>query len=253
MADSIRILIADDHTMVRQGIKVLLETDPRMRVVGEAADGAEAVELAKTLEADVVLMDLRMPRMDGIAALQKILAHNPDQAIIILTTFDEDELMRAALHAGARGYLLKDMSREVLLRTVEAAARGETLLDPALLSRVLSAPTGRGPAHRQSAGPSAEPAGPSAESADTSGEAARPSAESADTSAPTPSRRESPLTEREKEVLRAIAEGNTSKSAAEELGITERTVKAHLTSVFDKLGVDTRAAAIACAIQNGWL
>jgi NarL family two-component system response regulator YdfI len=223
VADSIQILIADDHTMVRQGIKVLLETDPRMRVVGEAADGAEAIELLRELEVDVVLMDLRMPRMDGITALKRILRDDPGRAIIILTTFDEDELMREALHAGARGYLLKDMSREVLLRTVEAAARGETLLDPALLSRALSA---------AQTGVALE------------GEASAP--------AP-PSSADSPLTEREEQVLRAIAEGNTSKSAAAELGIAERTVKAHLTSVFDKLGVDTRAAAIACAIQKGWL
>jgi NarL family two-component system response regulator YdfI len=221
MADTIRIFIADDHTMVRQGVKVLLETDPRMKVVGEAADGEEALRLLQTTEADVVLLDLRMPRVDGITALKQILERNPDQAVIILTTFDEDDLMRQALGTGARGYLLKDMSRDALLRTVEAAARGETLLDPSLLARVLSG-------------------------APSPGRAAAPGAADQPTS-------DSPLTDREKQVLRAIADGNTSKSAAAELGITERTVKAHLTSVFDKLGVDTRAAAIAFAIEKGWL
>ncbi len=222
MPESIRILIADDHTMVRQGVRALLETDPRMSVVSEATDGREALQQLEEREVDVVLMDLRMPRMDGITALKQILRNDPSQAIIILTTFDEDELMREALAAGARGYLLKDMSREALLRTVEAAARGEALLDPALLLRALSA---------------AQPGGSSAGGSSAGGD--RPA--------------DSPLTDREEQVLRAIAEGNTSKSAAAELGISERTVKAHLTSVFDKLGVDTRAAAIACAIQNGWL
>lgn len=222
MSESIRILIADDHTMVRQGVRALLETDPRMSVVGEAADGHEALQRLGEREVDVVLMDLRMPRMDGITALRQILRNDPSQAIIILTTFDEDELMREALAAGARGYLLKDMSREALLRTVEAAARGEALLDPALLLRALSA----------------------AQAGASSGDGPLPGADRP---------ADSPLTDREEQVLRAIAEGNTSKSAAAELGISERTVKAHLTSVFDKLGVDTRAAAIARAIQNRWL
>jgi two-component system, NarL family, response regulator YdfI len=225
MSETIRIVVADDHTMVRQGIRVLLETDPRMSVVGEAADGHEALERVAEHAPDVVLMDLRMPRMDGIQALREILRRDSGQAVIILTTFDEDDLMREALEVGARGYLLKDMTRETLLRTVEAAARGETLLEPGLLARVLAART----EETQGAGRSAP------DETRQSGAVA------------------SPLTEREREVLRAIAEGNTSRGAAGELGITERTVKAHLTSVFNKLGVDTRAAAIAYVIERGWL
>jgi two-component system, NarL family, response regulator YdfI len=230
MSEPIRIIIADDHTMVRQGIRVLLETDPRMRVVGEAADGLEAVECVEEHDADVVLMDLRMPRLNGISALREILRRDPRQAVIILTTFDEDALMREALEAGARGYLLKDMTRETLLRTVEAAAHGGTLLEPDLLARILSARADQ-----------------------TSGGTDRAFWDSAPPEKRQPAAEGSPLTERERDVLRAIAAGNTSRSAAAELGIAERTVKAHLTSVFNKLGVDTRAAAIAFAVERGWL
>lgn len=218
MDESIRLVIADDHTMVRQGVRVLLETDAKMAVVAEASDGHEAVDAADEHDPDVMLMDLRMPRMDGIAALREILKRRPQQAIIILTTFDDDSLIRDALAAGARGYLLKDMDRDTLLRTVTAAARGETLLDAALLTRAMS-----------SAG---------------SGGAASPERDPRD---------DSPLSARENEVLEAIASGHTSRSAAEALGISERTIKAHLTSVFDKFGVDTRAAAIAFAAERGWL
>lgn len=230
MSEGIRIVIADDHTMVRQGIRVLLETDPRMSVVAEAADGQEAVACVEHYRPDVVLMDLRMPRMDGMSALREILHHAPGQAVIILTTYDEDALMREALEAGARGYLLKDMSREILLRTVEAAARGEMLLEPDLLSRALSAPARGVPGRRTSSISGHLPRGER-----------------------TPPAGASPLSEREAEVLRAIAGGHTSRSAAEELGITERTIKAHITAVFDKFGVDTRAAAIAFAAERGWL
>jgi NarL family two-component system response regulator YdfI len=197
---------------------VLLETDPNMVVVAEAADGLEAVEAVEQYDPDVILMDLRMPGMDGISAVREILHRKPDQAVIILTTFNEDALIREALTAGARGYLLKDMDRDTLLRTVTAAARGEALLDSSLLSRALSSGGGAGPAPERGA-PQAT----------------------------------SPLTERESEVLEAIAGGHTSRSAAEELGVSERTIKAHLTSVFDKFGVDTRAAAIAFAAERGWL
>lgn len=221
MAEKIRVVIADDHTMVRQGIRLLLETDPRMDVVAEASDGREALACVEAERPDIVLMDLRMPRMDGISALKELLRRNPRQVVIILTTFNEDALMREALEHGARGYLLKDMSRETLLRTLEAAARGEMLLDPGLLGRALSARhSGLGDTRDGATGHAAAP---------------------------------SPLSQREQDVLQAIAAGHTSRSAAEELGISERTVKAHLTSVFNKFGVDTRAAAIAFAAERGWL
>jgi NarL family two-component system response regulator YdfI len=161
-------------------------------------------------------MDLRMPRMDGLTAIQNLQAEQPDIAIIILTTYTEDELMFKGLKSGARGYLLKDTERATLFNTIRAAARGETLLSPQVMERVLEQ------AGKQSA---ATPT--------TSGGIQ--------------------LTDRELEVLHAAAEGKTSKEIAYNLRISERTVKAHLTSIYNKLGVDSRAAAIAEAAKRGWL
>ncbi len=185
-------------------------------VVGEAADGKQALRLAHDVQPDVILMDLRMPEMDGLTAIQHLREERPDAAVIILTTYNEDEMMLRGLQAGARGYLLKDMQRETLIATLEAAARGETLLKPEILQRVL--------AYQQRAG-----------------------------QRPTAPADAMPLTDRELEVLRAVAEGQQNKEIARRLDISERTVKAHLTSVYNKLGVDSRAAAIALAAQAGWL
>lgn len=216
MTDTIRILIADDHSIVREGLRLILETEPDFEVIGEAADGVEAVNLASELSPDVILMDLRMPRMDGLTAIQHLQTEQPDIAIIILTTYTEDELMFKGLKSGARGYLLKDTERATLFNTIRAAARGETLLSPQVMERVLAQ------AGKQSA---ATPT--------TSGGIQ--------------------LTDRELEVLHAAAEGKTSKEIAYNLRISERTVKAHLTSIYNKLGVDSRAAAIAEAAKRGWL
>ncbi len=216
MTDTILILIADDHSIVREGLRLILETEPDFEVIGEAADGVEAVNLASELSPDVILMDLRMPRMDGLTAIQHLQAEQPDIAIIILTTYTEDELMFKGLKSGARGYLLKDTERATLFNTIRAAARGETLLSPQVMERVLAQ------AGKQSA---ATPT--------TSGGIQ--------------------LTDRELEVLHAAAEGKTSKEIAYNLRISERTVKAHLTSIYNKLGVDSRAAAIAEAAKRGWL
>jgi NarL family two-component system response regulator YdfI len=160
-------------------------------------------------------MDLQMPRMDGITAIGHVRSEYPEIAIVILTTFNEDDLMVRGLQAGARGYLLKDTSRENLLDTIQAAARGETLLKPEILARVLSANT-----------------------------TPRPVATS---------RTDSQLTERELEVLQAAARGERNKEIAYKLGITERTVKAHLASIYQKFNVDSRAAAVAVAAQKGLL
>lgn len=211
---TIRILIADDHSLVREGLRLILETEPDFLLVGEAADGAEAVRLAAAHKPDVILMDLRMPVMDGLTAIGRIRAEEPDAAIVILTTFNEDDLMRRGLKAGARGYLLKDTDRETLFHTIRAAARGETLLRPEVLARLLAAPESM---------PGGAP------------EAA------------------ALLTIREREVLAGVARGERSKEIAARLGITERTVKAHLASIYNKLGVDSRAAAIAAAARAGLL
>lgn len=209
----IKILIADDHLIIRQGLRLILETETDFELIGEASDGNEAVSLCKKLKPDVVLMDLRMPNMDGLTAIEKLRAEQPNSAVVILTTFNEDELMLRGLQAGAHGYLLKDTDRNTLFNTIRAAARGETLLKPEIMARLLS------------------------QNATTQ------------TTAHAPIN----LTERELEVLNAVARGERSKEIAVQLGISERTVKAHLASIYNKLGVDSRAAAIAVAAQSGLL
>ena len=207
----IRVLIADDHEVVRDGLKLILETEEDFEVVGEAGDGAKAVQLAEELQPDVILMDLRMPGMDGLQAIEKIHSRFPEIAVVILTTYNEDDLMIRGLRAGARGYLLKDTNRQTLFDSLRAAARGEALFLPGVIARVLNQP----PAEKRS--------------------------------------ENSILTEREVEVLKAAARGERSKEIALHLGIAERTVKAHLDSVYNKLGVDSRAAAVATAIERGIL
>lgn len=214
----IRILIADDHLVVREGLQLILGMEDDLEVVGEAANGEVAVRLTEELKPDVVLMDLRMPGMGGLEAIEKILAQRPEMAIVILTTYNEDELMMRGLRAGARGFLLKDTGRETLFHTIRAAARGETLLQPEVMMRVM-AHTGQ---KEKTAGPAE-------------------------------SHEQEVLTERELEVLTAVARGDRNKEIAYQLGITERTVKAHLTNVYNKLGVDSRAAAVSVGIQQGIL
>ena len=215
MNETIRVLITDDHSIVREGLTLILETAESIEVVGEAADGAEALKLVAEKEPDVVLMDLRMPGMDGLTAIEHLQRDQPQVAIIILTTYNEDDLMLRGLQAGAKGFLLKDTVRETLLDTIYAAAKGESLLGADVMARLLIQ-TQRG--------------------------GKRPS-----------TTKENPLTDRELQTLQAVAAGETNKGIALQLGISERTVKAHLTSVYNKLGVDSRAAAIAVAAQNGWL
>jgi len=211
----IKLLIADDHLIIRQGLRLILETESDFELIGEASDGNEALSLCKKLKPDVVLMDLRMPNMDGLTAIEKLRVEHPEIAVVILTTFNEDELMFRGLQAGARGYLLKDTDRSTLFDTIRAAARGETLLKPEIMARVLAQ-----------------------KGAPTTGSKSNESIN---------------LTERELEVLEAVARGERSKEIGSHLGISERTVKAHLASIYNKLGVDSRAAAIAVASQNGLL
>jgi NarL family two-component system response regulator YdfI len=213
--NAIRVLITDDHLIVREGLRLILETAEGIDIVGEASDGAECLQLVAERKPHVILMDLQMPRMDGITAIGHLRREHPEIAIVILTTFNEDDLMVRGLQAGARGYLLKDTSRENLLDTIQAAAKGETLLRPEILARVLSASA-----------------------------ASRPvSINQTDLQ----------LTERELEVLQSAARGERNKEIAYKLGITERTVKAHLASIYQKFNVDSRAAAVAVAAQKGLL
>ncbi len=217
-----RILIADDHLIIRQGLRLILETAGDLELCGEASDGAEAVRLAAELQPDVILMDLRMPGMDGLSAIEKLRVEQPQIAVVILTTFNEDDLMMRGLRAGAKGYLLKDTDRETLFNTIRAAAQGQTLLRPDIIARVLG--------YAQDTSPAA------------------PTARAAAASGAVPV-----LSEREREVIAGVARGERSKEIALRLGITERTVKAHLDNIYNKLGVDSRAAAVSVAIQKGLL
>jgi two-component system, NarL family, response regulator YdfI len=211
----IRVMITDDHLIVREGLRLILETADGIDIVGEASDGAECLQLVPELKPDVVLMDLQMPRMDGITAIDHLRNEHPEIAIVILTTYNEDDLMVRGLQAGARGYLLKDTNRESLLDTIYAAAKGETLLKPEILARVLAAQS--------------KPVSTSVAQGDST------------------------LTDRELEVLQAASRGERNKEIAYKLGITERTVKAHLASIYQKFNVDSRAAAVAVAAQKGLL
>ena len=215
MTEPIRVLIADDHMVVREGLRMILEAGDSFQPVGEAVDGADAVRLAGELNPDVVLMDLRMPGMDGLEALERIRAEQPEIGVVILTNYNEDELMLRGLRSGARGFLLKDTDRETLFDTIRAAARGETLLKPEIMMRLLSRP---------------EPA-----------------------PAVTRPRGGIVLTDRELQVLSGVAKGERSKEIAVRLHITERTVKAYLDSIYNKLGVDSRAAAVSVALERGLL
>ena len=207
----IRVLIVDDHQVVREGLRTILEAAEDLRLVGEAVDGAEAVRLSAELEPDVVLMDLRMPGVDGIEAIEKIKAGDPSPEIVILTTYDDDELILRGLRAGARGYLLKDVDRAVLFDSIRAAHRGELLLSPAVANTVLT--------HLD-----------------------------VPKSAP-----DQILSEREIEVLSLMAEGAANKQIAARLHIAERTAKAHVTNIFNKIGAASRAEAVAIALKSGLL
>jgi NarL family two-component system response regulator YdfI len=208
-------MITDDHLIIREGLRLILETADDIEVVGEATDGVECLRLAPELQPDVILMDLQMPRMDGITAIEHLRKEHPQIAIVILTTYNEDDLMIRGLRVGALGYLLKDSSRETLLDAIHAAAKGETLLKPEILARVLA--------------PQSPPKPASTPQTDST------------------------LTERELEVLQSISRGERNKEIAYHLGITERTVKAHLQSIYQKFGVDSRAAAVAVGAQKGLL
>jgi len=215
----IRVLVADDHPVVREGLRLILETSPDFALVAEAVDGAQAVDLVRETQPDVALLDLRMPGVDGLEALRRIRAEQWDVEVIVLTNYNEDDLVLQSLQAGARGYLLKDAGRQTLLDALRTAARGETLLQPEVLARVLS-------------------------------HAVRPAAPQ---SAPDPSRDRVELTKREREVLMGAARGERNKEIAARLGITERTTKAYFESVYAKLGVDSRASAVTVALQRGLL
>ena len=202
----VRVLLADDHQLVRAGLEQLLATAADMKVVATAADGAEAVRLAEETDPDVVLMDLVMPQMSGVEATRRIVERCPGAAVVVLTSFSDQERILDALDAGAIGYLLKDVEPAQLLAGVRSAARGESPIDPKAARQLLRA---RG--ERVSAG----------------------------------------LTPREVEVLSLVRRGLANKQIARSLDISERTVKAHLTSAFQRIGVVDRVQAALWAERNG--
>ncbi len=210
----IRVLLADDQTLIRQGIRLLLEIEEGIEVVGQAANGREALQQVESLHPDVVLMDVRMPEMDGVEATRELGRRFPEVKVIILTTFEDDETVFEGLKAGARGYLLKDISSEDMAAAVRKVAAGEALIEPRLTRKVLAEFT-----RLATASASHTPAQGEADPAVS-------------------------LTEREKEVLNALAQGLSNREIAEKLVITEGTVKNHVSNLIDKLGVRDRTQAI---------
>ncbi len=208
----ISILIVDDHAVVREGLRTFLELQHGLEVIGEAADGVEAVKQARQLRPDVILMDLVMPALDGVGAMRALREEVPDSRVIVLTSFLDDDRVLPAIHAGAAGYLLKNVEPSELARAIVAAHRGEAIIDPSAAARLVQAlAEGSAPRHA---------------------EAER-------------------LTRREREVLELIAGGRSNKRIALELGIAEKTVKTHVGHLLAKLGVADRTQAALLAVRDG--
>lgn len=208
-----KVLIADDHVIVREGLIALLNMADGIKVVGEAADGREAVDMAKQLRPDVVLMDIRMAELDGVQATREIRARFPKVHVIALTNYDDDEYVFDCLRYGASGYLMKDVSPEDLVKAIKSAVQDESLVDPSVLSKVLTQfrqLTEDGPNHTDDM-----------------------------------------LSPREKEVLEALTAGLSNKEIAQKLYIAEKTVKAHFSSIYRKMNVSTRSQAIVVAVKSG--
>jgi NarL family two-component system response regulator LiaR len=209
----IRILLVDDHEMVRMGVRTYLMTEPDLEVVGEAGSGERAVELARELRPDIVLMDLVMGGMDGVEATRGVLTVSPQSKVLVVTSFLEDEKVMPALEAGASGYLLKTVLGDELVRSIRKVVQGETVLEPQVAAKVV--------ANLQ-----------------------KPKRETSPLAS---------LTEREVEVLRLIAEGMTNQQIGETLFIGIKTVKTHVSNILAKLGVEDRTQAAVLALKNGWV
>jgi len=207
----IRVLIADDHAVVRQGLRTFLALQPEIEVVGEAADGEEAIAAAERLQPDVTLMDLVMPRLGGIEAIGRIRELSPSTRVIVLTSFVDEDRMIPAVRAGAAGYLLKDVQPQELVRAIRTVHDGEALLHPAVVARLME---------------------------EVAREGDRPAAPEL-------------LTDREREVLALIARGHANKLIALDLGVSEKTVKTHVSNILGKLGVNDRTQAALYAVREG--
>ncbi len=216
-AAAIRVLLVDDQALFREGLRTLLSVQPGIQVVGEAADGEQAIQQVARLKPDVVLMDLQMPRLDGVQATRRLKESHPECRVIVLTTFDDDEYVFEGLRAGAVGYLLKDVPSEKLVEAIQAAARGESFLQPSVAAKVVA-------------------------------EFSRLAS-----AVPRPSPLAEPLSPRELQVLRLIASGATNREIAAKLVLAEGTVKNHVTSILGKLGVRDRTQAALKARELGLL
>jgi NarL family two-component system response regulator LiaR len=214
--EKIRVLLADDHVLVRQGTRELLEHAEDIEVVGEAGDGEEAVRLAVIQRPDVAIMDIAMPKLNGIEATQQIKARYPTIAVLVLTAYDDDQYIFALLEAGAAGYLLKDVHADELIKAVRAVHAGESVLHPAIARKVIN-------------------------------RFARPADKHAAENVL------DELTEREMEVLGLAAKGMTNREISDELVISVRTVQVHLSNAFSKMGVGSRTEAVLLALRKGWL
>ncbi len=210
-AELIRIVIADDHAIVREGLRALLDTEPGMELIGEAADGEQAALLARSLHPDVILLDMVMPRKNGLEAIAEITEHEPSARILVLTSFAEDDQVFPAIKAGALGYLLKDSAPRELLQAIRDVYRGEAALHPAIARKVIQ-------------------------------ELNQPS--------PLPPTSD-PLTEREVEVLRLVAKGLSNDDIASQLVVSERTVRTHVSNILGKLHLANRTQAALYALREG--
>ena len=216
----IRVILAEDHAVVRQGTKHLLDRYPDIEVIGEAQDGEQGVTLVKELKPDVVIMDVRMPRMSGIEATRRIKAEFPEVAVLALTAHDDDEYVFALLESGANGYLLKTAEIEELVKAIRAVHAGQPALDPLITQKVVA----------QFMNGKSLPDVMAQVGDEMDG-----------------------LTSRELEVLRMVAKGLTNKEVAQQLFISDRTVQAHLSSIFSKLQVSSRTEAVMHAVRKGWI
>ena len=219
-AKRIRLILADDHAMVRAGTRELLERQPDLHIVGEAVDGEEAVRLTEELQPDVVVMDVRMPKMSGVEATRRIKAENPEVRVLVLTAHDDDEYVFALLQAGANGYLLKTAEIDELVKAIRAVAAGQSALAPPVAGKVVAQFVG----------------GKSLLDVSTSAQDQYDG-----------------LTERELGILRLVGKGLSNKQIGKELFISDRTVQAHLSNIFSKLGVNSRTEAVMRAVRRGWI
>jgi len=211
MTETIRVLIVDDHTVVRDGLQALLSVEPGMEVVGSAADGIEAVRLAQELKPDVILLDLVMPRMDGVQAINEIKRNNPSARILVLTSFAENHQVFSAIKSGAMGYIMKDTSADELIHAIRDTYHDKPVLQPEIARKLMR-----------------------------------------DIQNPVPQTQiENTLTDREMEILREVALGKTNQEIADELFLSERTVRTHVTNILAKLGLSNRTQAALYALREG--